>query len=274
MLGETYIVTGATGGIGKALVEGLIRRKAGRVVLACRNVERAERLITSLDSGNTELLAMKLDLESFASVREFARTLLDCGWGIKALFNNAGTMPGKMRLTEDGYESATQVNYLSTCLLTELILPAIVRGGRIVFTTSMTRHIARLHKNWADRARNHHNRFVTYGRSKLMMTHYALDMSARLAGREIKVNCSDPGIVDSSIITMDNKLVDYLSDRLFRPLIRTTATGAAPALATLDIDVTSNMFTPVGCHAMTASYLYEKKHHLALDPIKELLNRQ
>ncbi len=269
----TYIVTGATGGIGRAIVEGLISRGADRVIMACRNEERGRLLANELAPKHTELVVMKLDLESFASVRAFASTLLERGQRIKALINNAGTMPGKMRLTEDGYESATQVNYLATCLLSELLYPAIMRGGSIVFTTSMTRNIARLHKNWASRATKHHSRFVTYGRSKLMMTHFALDMSARLAGREIFVNCADPGIVDSSIITMDNKVIDFLSDKLFRPLIRTTAKGARPALEALDQRVTSNILTPGKCRPMSARYLYQKGHHLAIDPIKNLARR-
>ncbi|MCM1503818.1 MAG: SDR family NAD(P)-dependent oxidoreductase [Muribaculum sp.] len=268
---ETYIVTGATGGIGRAIVEGLISRGVGRVIMACRNVDRGRRMADELASGMTELVVMKLDLESFTSVRDFASTLLESGQRIKALINNAGTMPGEMKLTDDGYESATQVNYLSTCLLSELLSPAIMRGGAILFTTSMTRHIARLHNDWASRAVKHHNRFVTYGRSKLMLTHYALDMSARLAGREIYVNCSDPGIVDSPIISMDNKVIDFLSDKLFRPLIRSTAKGAEPVLEALDKCVTSNIFTPGKCRPMSARYLYQKNHHLAVDPISALM---
>ncbi len=269
----TYIVTGATGGIGRAIVEGLIARGVPRIVMACRSMDRAGELIARLDGRSTDLVAMRLDLESFASVREFVAGIASKGWKVSALINNAGCMPGRMRLTSDGYESATQVNYLSTCLLSELLVPCIVEGGCILFTTSMTRSLARLRRNWADRARRRHSRFVTYGRSKLMMTHYALDMSARMAARQIYVNCSDPGIVDSSIITMGNKVVDFLSDKLFRPFIRTTAQGAAPVLAALDRQVTSNLFTPGRCRPMPAHYLYCKNHSLAIDPVKELIGR-
>ena len=269
---ETYIVTGATGGIGRAIVEGLVAREVGRVVLACRNLERAERMAKELRSVATELVAMKLDLESFASVRGFAKEIQGKGWKLRGLINNAGTMPGSMRLTEDGYESATQVNYLSTCLLSELLAPQMMKGASIVFTTSMTRRLACLRGNWACRAERHFSRFVTYGRSKLMMTHYALDMSARMAGREIFVNCSDPGIVDTPIITMGNKLIDFLSDKLFRPFIRLANKGASPALVAMDVKVTSNLLTPGKCRPMSARYLYEKKHHIAIDPVRELLD--
>ena len=62
----TYIVTGATGGIGRAIVEGLIARGVPRIVMACRSMDRAGELIARLDGRSTDLVAMRLDLESFA----------------------------------------------------------------------------------------------------------------------------------------------------------------------------------------------------------------
>lgn len=268
---EVYIVTGATGGIGRSIVKALVKRDVDHVVLACRNVEKAKEFIASFGYVSTVLTPMKLDLESFASVRGFVRDVADSGMNVMGLFNNAGTMPGKMKLTEDGYESATQVNFLATGLLTELLIPYMGKGCHIVFTTSMTRRLVCLRRNWAQRSVRHHSRFITYGRSKLMVTHYALALSARLAGRGIKVNCSDPGIVDSAIIKMDNKVIDWLSDRFFRPLVYSTDRGAAPAVASLDTDITSNMFTPRGCHPMSARYLYQKKHHIPLDAIRDIM---
>ena len=63
--GRTYIVTGATGGIGKAIVEGLVTRGAGQVILACRNLAKARNVITSIDRRSTTLEVMELNLESF-----------------------------------------------------------------------------------------------------------------------------------------------------------------------------------------------------------------
>lgn len=270
--GDVYIVTGATGGIGRAITEGLVRKGAGKVILACRNLRKAEDLIASLSAGNTMLEAMELDLESMDSVRQFSSAIRARGISVDGLFNNAGTMPGEMRLTADGYESATQTNWLATALLTQLLLPAIADGGGIVFTTSMTRRIARLRSDWRQRAVNHHHRFTTYGRSKLMLTHFALDLADKLGIRGIRVNCSDPGIVDSAIITMGNKIIDYLSDRLFRPVISTPAQGAAPALAAMEANVTGAIFTSRGHSPIPSAYLRQRLHRLPTTVIDNLLN--
>ncbi len=254
---DTYIVTGATGGIGRAIAEALIARKAPRIILACRNLDRAGSIITQLNSGGaTQLEALPLDLMDNASVERFAHIINSQSrqHPVKALFNNAGIMPGKVTISPQGHESATQTNYISTRRLTELLLPALADGAAIIFTTSMTRRIARFRRDWDQLAIKRHSRFVTYGRSKKMITAYALDLSRRLSPRGIRVNCSDPGIVDSAIITLGHPVIDRLSNLLFRPLIYTPAQGAAPAIAALTSPHTARIFTLRRSRPIPATY--------------------
>lgn len=134
-----YIVTGANGGIGKAITEALAKSGC-QVVMACRNRQKAEQVrqqIVSL-SGNSGIEIEELDLASFASVKEFAARLLQGGEKIEALINNAGVMCREFGLTEDGMEQMLQVNYASPWLLTHLLLPALAEGGRIINTSSCT----------------------------------------------------------------------------------------------------------------------------------------
>ena len=58
----------------------------------------------------------------------------------------------------------------------------------------------------------------------------------------MKVNCADPGIVDSSMIHMD-RWFDPIADVVFRPLIRTPRNGAVPALRALFSGETGRIFT-------------------------------
>jgi NAD(P)-dependent dehydrogenase (short-subunit alcohol dehydrogenase family) len=270
----TYIVTGATGGIGRAIVEALIANRAEHIVLACRNVARAEALIASIGVAKTvKLEARKLDLQSFDSVRQFALGVRADGLVVSGLMNNAGIMPGGVSLTVDGYEAATQVNFLATMLLTELLLPTMAHNGSaIVFTTSMTRRIARLHTNWQHLAVARHNRFVTYGRSKKMLTAYAAQLSHRVESMGIRVNCSDPGIVDSNIITMGNRFIDMLSKWFFRPLIYTTTQGAKPAIAALRSLDSSMIYTLNGSQPIPPSYSSHNACAIIADVFTSALN--
>ncbi|MCM1517120.1 MAG: SDR family NAD(P)-dependent oxidoreductase [Pseudoflavonifractor sp.] len=264
----TYIVTGATGGIGSAIAGQLVSRGIPRLILACRNTSRAsalaDRLKADYPSSPTVIQPLTLDLSDMTSVRAFADSVISSGDQVTALINNAGTMPPEIIMSKDGIESATATNLVSTVLLTELLLPIMTEGGAIVMTTSMTRKIVRLRPDWLAHAAHYHGfmrRFKTYGRSKLMLTHYAADLSRRLTSRGIRVNCADPGIVDSDILKMDNIVIDRLADLFFRPLISTTAQGANAALSALDSPLTARIFMTSGqSKPIPASYLTDPLH--------------
>ena len=246
---HTYIVTGATGSIGTAIIRTLIARQVPHITLACRNFDRANTLIDTLRQqipSPTILTPLHLDLTSFDSVDSFTRQFLQMSIPLKALFNNAGTMPPGIHITPDHHEKATQTNCLATLRLTHSLIPAMPRDSAIIFTTSLTRRFVRPRPDWLQYARTSRHplrRFTVYGRSKLMLTLYARHLACALSPRHIRVNCSDPGIVDTPIITIDNPLIERLSHHLFRPLINTPDQGAEPAIRALDTPLTATIFT-------------------------------
>lgn len=279
MTDGTIVVTGATGGIGGAIARRLVAEGVSAIILACRNRQKAEALADSLRSefpqSVTDIRIGNLDLASFASVRQFASTLRNVK--ISALINNAGIMPGKVTVTRDGIESATETNVISTALLTELLLPSIADGGSIVMTTSVTRKIVRLRPDWIGHAASYHGimrRFKTYGRSKLVLTHYAAGLSERLKPRGITVNCADPGVVDSGIIKMGSKVIDRLADIFFRPIISTPEQGANAALSAMRSDSTGFIFTPSGrSSVIPRRYLTDPLHSRVISQLLEAAGR-
>lgn len=243
---DTYIITGATGGLGQAILAVLATRPGIRIVLAVRNVDRAREIAKPYLAQGCDIQCIRLDLASLRSTREAANEILTRNWSVKALINNAGIMPAKIQITEDGNEMATQVNYSATRLFTELLLPAIPDGSAIIFTTSVTRRLGKPDAGWIERAKTHRclgRRFYTYGMSKRLITDYALDLSQSLLPRQIRVNCNDPGVSDTGMISMGNKAIDRLADIFFRPVINTAAQGAAGAIAALDSTLTGHIFT-------------------------------
>ena len=71
--GQTYLLTGATSGIGRATALALAGRGA-RLVLACRSAERARALVEQVEAGPGpgRAVAVPLDLADLASVRACA----------------------------------------------------------------------------------------------------------------------------------------------------------------------------------------------------------
>jgi NAD(P)-dependent dehydrogenase (short-subunit alcohol dehydrogenase family) len=220
---KTVIITGATGGIGSALVQYFLEQ-GYEVIGACRHPERLPQ--------HTHLTGLRLDLSSMASVRAAVESLH--GQLLFGIINNAGIMPLRATtVTADGYEQTYQVNYLATVEFTRLLLPQVQDGGSVVFTTSITRRLPFAKTHAAERAlaaRNPITRFANYGRTKWLLVQTARELAGELAPRHIHVGAADPGVVDTGIITLGWKWIDRLSDRLFRPLISTPAQGARAAI--------------------------------------------
>ena len=76
-----------------------------------------------------------LDLASFASVRAFARGLIEDGVEVDAIILNAATMKAGS-VSEDGIELMYQVNHLSHFLLAHLVKPILRPRARVVWTSS------------------------------------------------------------------------------------------------------------------------------------------
>ncbi len=224
------LLTGATGGIGREIAAALA--SAGEsLILGCRNAEKARSLVAALP-GEHEVV--EIDLASEKSVRAAVAALE--GKKLKGIIHNAGTMERRFRTDEQGREMTMAVNYWNTQLLTELLLPRLEEGGRIVFTTSLTRYIPFLSKSPEVREKDF-SQLLTYARSKKALTRYA----AALAAQGVGVNCADPGVVDTGMISMD-RWFDPLADLFFRPFIRSARKGAEPALRAFSSPRTGRIF--------------------------------
>uniref|UniRef100_A0A7S1MSE3 Uncharacterized protein n=1 Tax=Neobodo designis TaxID=312471 RepID=A0A7S1MSE3_NEODS len=142
MRGQLAVVTGGNTGIGFETAKSLLQRQV-RVVLACRSRARGEEAVKKLAeqvpgvvAGQHVRLAI-VDMASQKSVRNFAERELPACLGVQSLdevtidmlVNNAGLFTPARTLTEDRIESTVAINHVSPFLLTELLLPAVKRGG-------------------------------------------------------------------------------------------------------------------------------------------------
>lgn len=234
------VVTGANGAIGKAVVRHLVARGES-VIPTCRTAAKCEALRREIleEFPGASVTPVALDL---ADSRSVAAAAAEIGrLGVKGLINNAGVMCRHYSAGEDGVETTILVNYRNTRLLTELLLAHIPAGGAVVFTTSITRKAPEgesLPENVTERE---FGQLKTYALSKKLLTRYA----AALAGMspEYRVNCADPGVVDSGMIKMQ-RWFDPIADLLFRPFIRRPATGAMAAVRALLSPDSGYIYTP------------------------------
>jgi NAD(P)-dependent dehydrogenase (short-subunit alcohol dehydrogenase family) len=211
--GKTFIVSGATSGIGLAVAENLVRQGAmvigiGRSAERCREAERRLRYI-HLDSSpasqaSTCYCVADLSLQSqIRSVAEEIREIVaDSGRvGLDGLINNAGTFTYWLTLTPEGFEMQWAVNHLAPFLLTQELLPLLQSAPRArVVTVSSDSHFG-VRLNWADiQLRRHYDGLRAYGQTKLANVLFTLELNRRLgAGSNVRAFAADPGLVKTDI---------------------------------------------------------------------------
>jgi dehydrogenase/reductase SDR family protein 13 len=136
---KTFVVTGANTGLGKATVEALAARGAGRIIVASRSRDKTQPVLDALvaRSPKTDVQFVAIDLGDLASVRRAADEILAKDHPIDALVNNAG-IAGIEGLTKDGFQVTFGTNHLGPWLFTEKLLPLVRRApqGRIVNVSS------------------------------------------------------------------------------------------------------------------------------------------
>jgi NAD(P)-dependent dehydrogenase (short-subunit alcohol dehydrogenase family) len=129
MAGRTYLVTGATSGIGKAAATGLARRGA-EVVLVARDPTRGRATVAELQAatGNPRVELLLADLATQASIRQAAEEVKRTHDRLHVLVNNAGGYWATRHVTPDGLELTFALNHLAYFLLTGLLLE-LMRAG-------------------------------------------------------------------------------------------------------------------------------------------------
>ena len=256
------IVTGASGSMGAAATEALAARDIP-VIMACRNLEKAAAVRADILSRvpHAQLEIRSLELSSLASVRAFAASV---GPGeADALFNNAGVIPRHYSLTSDGLESSLCVNYLAPLLLTQLLLPRLGPGARVVNMVSLTCRFVSVSEATLHPAAEHFTQLGNYARAKRCLLQASQELA--LLHPEVRINVADPGVVDSQMITM-GRWFDPLADILFRPFCKSAWTGVQPALRALSSPLTGYYFQGGSQKPIPARYrdpkLWEKSQVL------------
>jgi retinol dehydrogenase 12 len=191
------LITGATDGIGKVTATALAR-KGYAVVLAGRTPAKTAIVTKEIvaSTGNRDVDYLTADLRSLAQLHRLADTFTLRYPRLDVLINNAGIVMPRRVLTEDGYETTFQVNYLSQFYLTHLLLDELKRSpqGRVI---NLSSSMYRVGKFDPDNLQSEY-RFSTFGAyaaSKLLVLLFTIELAQRLKPTRVTANAVHPGIV-------------------------------------------------------------------------------
>ncbi|KAI0180779.1 NAD(P)-binding protein [Hypoxylon sp. FL1284] len=217
LTGRVYIVTGGNSGIGYYTVVHLAKHGA-HVYMGVRSPSKGAEAIANIKkmhpSANVDLLQM--DLKDLSSVVAAAKRFLDLQTALHGLVNNAGVMATPFEITKDGHEGQWQTNYLSHWVLTEHLLPVLLRtagtqprGAVRVVNVASSGHLMGPKDgiHLADPSLKDSSPWLRYGQSKLGNILHARTLhlrygpgSAPAAGGEIWTASIHPGVIETNLV--------------------------------------------------------------------------
>jgi len=196
------LVTGASGGLGRAIAQRLARDGLHVIVHANRRLDTAQALADELVAAGGSAQAVAFDLTDRDATHAACARLLEAG-PVQVLVNNAGTHDDAVfpALREEQWQHVIDVSLNGFFNVTQpLTMPMIrTRWGRIVNISS----VAALTGNRGQ---------VNYAAAKGALNSATKSLALELASRGITVNAVAPGIIESGMAvgTFDQATIERL----------------------------------------------------------------
>ena len=185
---KTAIITGASGGIGRALALRLGRDGFAVVVNYAGSAARAEAVVAEIKAGDRRAIAVQADVANAAEVDRLFKETLDTFGSIHVVVNCAGIMPLSPIAKGDVevFDRVININLRGTFLVLAQAAQHVSAGGRIIAFSSSV-----LAKS-----------FPTYGpyiASKAGVEGLVRVLNNELRGRNVTVNAVAPGPVATEL---------------------------------------------------------------------------
>lgn len=198
---RTFVITGATSGIGRAAAQGLAATGAN-LILVGRRQPAGAKLAAALQRcrGAGRIDFLRADLSDQEQVRGLASAISAEYDRVDVLINNAGARFNHFQRSRDGIELTFATNHLSHFLLTHLLLGHLrnAQNARVITVGSGAHSGAGAEEPWCLGPDNY-DRKLAYSKSKLANIMFAFELARRLKGTGMASNAVDPGGVATNL---------------------------------------------------------------------------
>jgi 3-oxoacyl-[acyl-carrier protein] reductase len=186
------LVTGSSGGIGRAIAIELAGCGAKVIVHYLSNREGAEETVKTIGDAGGEAVHIQADVTDLEQIKTLVEQSEQAfGSGIDILVNNAGNLVERRTIADMDYELykyIMDVNLTSTVFITKAVLPGMkAKGaGSIINMSSLAAH------NGGGPGAG------IYAASKGAVLSLTKNMAKELAPHAIRVNCIAPGFIEET----------------------------------------------------------------------------
>ena len=186
---KVAIVTGASGGIGRAIAERLAEEGAVVVVNYGKNADGAKEVVAGIESRGGKAVAIQADMGKVADARRLVQTTMRRFGRLDILVNNAGITLAKSlaETTEEEFDQLFAVNVKGPYFALQEAAKAIAEGGRIVNISSGGTHLS-----FAGA--------TAYLGTKGALEQFTRGLAQELAPRGVTVNTVSPGFTDTTML--------------------------------------------------------------------------
>ena len=182
---KKILITGATGGIGKALVKKFISLE-GNVLATGTKTEKLNALKEEFPNINIS----KFDISDHSKIEEFIENTSSQLAGLDVLVNNAGINMDNLslRMKDEEWKKVIDINLGSTFFLCKYAIKKMLKNkyGRIVNITSIVGHTGNLGQS-------------NYAASKAAIIAMSKSLAIEYAKKNITINCVSPGFIQSKM---------------------------------------------------------------------------
>lgn len=199
------IVTGASGGIGRAIAVALAKMKYHLVLTYNTHREECENLAQVIwENYGVQVLVMKCDVKSLEDVNNVVKTAATSFEKIQVLVNNAGIAQQKLftDITDEDWYSMINTHLTGAFYMCRAVLPYMIheKSGRIINIASM----------WGEVGSSCE---VHYSAAKAGLIGLTKALAKEVAPSGITVNCVSPGVIMTNMMSgFDEETLESLRE--------------------------------------------------------------
>ena len=199
---KNIIVTGASGGIGNAIVEKLYEQ-GGNVLATGTREEKLQELKDKFKNIKT----LKFDISNHDKIEEFINNATDeLGGSLDCIVNNAGITKDNLtiRMSMDEWSKVIDINLTSTFLMSKFAIKKMLKNktGKIINITSVVGHTGNVGQ-------------ANYTASKAGIVAMSKSLAIEYAKKSINVNCISPGFISTAMTdAIDEKFKESIISKI------------------------------------------------------------
>ena len=199
---KNIIVTGASGGIGNAIVKKLSETGANILASGTR-IEKLEELKKQFEN----IKILKFDISQSDKIEEFIENATkDLGGSLDAIVNNAGITKDNLaiRMSLEEWQKVININLTATFLMSKFAIKKMLKNksGKIVNITSVVGHTGNLGQ-------------ANYTASKAGIIAMSKSLAIEYSKKNINVNCISPGFIKTAMTDkIDEKFKEAIVSKI------------------------------------------------------------